>query len=60
LTANAEPRPVGRIEPVAADALLDPSTMLYLTSGSRVRQPLSMAINDRDGKVMSKARLFCS
>ena len=33
---------------------------MYLTSGSRVRQPLGMVIYDRDGKVMSKARVFCS
>lgn len=52
-------KPIGRVEKVSP-GLLDQSTMMPLTHGTHVRQPLGTIVFARDGKVLSKAKVLCS
>lgn len=51
--------PIGAIETVRAGDYVDRATMWPLSSGTRVRQPLGVVIRDRQGKVLSRAKVFC-
>ncbi len=51
--------PVGVIETVRAGDHIDRSTMWPLSSGTCVRQPLGVIVRDREGKVLSRAKVFC-
>lgn len=53
-------KPVGRVDPVRRGERVDPTLMWPLTNGTRVRQPLGLVVRDKDGRVISKAKVLCA
>lgn len=53
-------KPIHRVELVSPGTLLDQRTMIPLDFGSHVRQPFGVVIFGENGKVLSKAKVFCS
>jgi hypothetical protein len=51
---------IGRIDFVTPGMLLDTHTMMYLSNGTHVLQPLGFVIYDLEKKVVSKAKVLCS
>jgi hypothetical protein len=60
MKASKSPRPIGKVVFVRPGELLDTDRMMYLNSGTHVRQPLGVIVFDADGKVMSKAKVLCA
>ncbi|MFO0980843.1 MAG: hypothetical protein U1E76_03675 [Planctomycetota bacterium] len=50
---------VARVLTIAAGDLVDLRTMRPLNMGSRVKQPLGVVLLDKDGKVLSRAKVWC-
>lgn len=59
-SSSLSPRPVGRVEVISTGALLDRNRMMPLNNGTHVAQPFGAIIFDREGKVLSKAKVLCS
>jgi len=52
-------QPIGRVEIVTPGILMDGKTMMALTPGTHVKQPLGVVAFDREGKVLAKAKVLC-
>ena len=53
-------KPIAHVKTVAPGVLLDQRTMFPLDFGSQVKQPLGVIVFAQDGKVLSKAKVFCA
>ena len=58
-TASFMGRPVGRVELINPGDPVNADTMWPLSRGTRVRQPLGLIVWDADGRLISKAKVFC-
>ncbi|OAD18834.1 hypothetical protein THIOM_005562 [Candidatus Thiomargarita nelsonii] len=50
---------VGQIEQISRGIVVDSKSMWPLNRGTRVRQPLGVVVRDSEGKIISKAKVFC-
>ncbi|MSR55698.1 MAG: hypothetical protein EXS09_20815 [Gemmataceae bacterium] len=56
---DTAPRPVAKVEFVPIGTLLDTGRMIYVNSGTHVRQPFGVVVYDADAKVIGKAKVMC-
>ncbi|MDW8267143.1 MAG: hypothetical protein RMJ52_17620 [Gemmataceae bacterium] len=53
-------KPIGRLDMITPGMILDGKTMMPLTLGTHVKQPLGFVVFDSSGQVLSKAKVLCS
>lgn len=51
---------VGEVEVIHVGDLVDHAYMFPLTTGLRVQQPLGIVVRDREGRVISKGKVYCA